>query len=218
MIDFHNLLPRIAEKIQKEPDKLSVYEDYYAVSCEALKEDTKFGVKNLKWLSGRMSDLVPRLAGTNLSLAKDAMNLHRNTLRAAALDDFDSYLLFVEWNREPAKKFYVPRRAILKQVVDELQALADDELDILGISMPPGTGKTTLAIFYLTWLAGKYPDAPMLTGSHSNSFVRGTYDECLQSFLQVATMPCLWSSAQVFTTTAALVRLRTRRAARWDLP
>jgi predicted phage terminase large subunit-like protein len=46
--------------------------------------------------------------------------------------------------------------------------------------MPPGTGKSTLAIFYLTWLAGKYPDAPMLTGSHSNSWVRGAYDECLR--------------------------------------
>ena len=44
----------------------------------------------------------------------------------------------------------------------------------------PGSGKTTLAIFYLTWLAGKYPNKPMLTGSHSNSFVRGVYDECLR--------------------------------------
>jgi predicted phage terminase large subunit-like protein len=48
------------------------------------------------------------------------------------------------------------------------------------IYSPPGVGKTTLAIFFLTWLAGKEPDKPMLTGSHSNSFLRGVYDECLR--------------------------------------
>ena len=106
--------------------------------------------------------------------------LHKRILLAAAKDDFDSFLQYVEWNRDPEKKFYMPRRIVLKQVVDALQELADDELDLLAISMPPGSGKTTLAIFYLTWLAGRIPDKPMLTGSHSNAFVRGVYDECLR--------------------------------------
>ena len=45
------------------------------------------------------------------------------------------------------------------------------------VSMPPGTGnKTGLAIFYLTWLAGKRPDLPILGGSHSNSFLQGVYE------------------------------------------
>ena len=61
-----------------------------------------------------------------------------------------------------------------------LQELAEGKLDVLAISMPPGVGKTTLAIFFLTWLAGRFPDKPMLTGSHSNSFLRGVYDECLR--------------------------------------
>ena len=84
------------------------------------------------------------------------------------------------WRRDPDKKFYPPRRKVLKQVVAALQELSDDKLDLLAISMPPGSGKTTLAIFYLTWLAGKNPNEPMLTGSHSNSFIRGVYDECLR--------------------------------------
>jgi len=86
----------------------------------------------------------------------------------------------VEWDREPAKKFYMPRRRALKRVADGMQELEDGNLELLAVSLPPGTGKTTLAIFYLTWLAGKYPDSPILTGSHSNSFIRGTYDECLR--------------------------------------
>lgn len=69
-------------------------------------------------------------------------------------------------------------------MVDALQELADDKLDLLAVSLPPGSGKTTLAIFYLTWLGGKIPNEPMLTGSHSNSFVRGVYDECLRILTQ----------------------------------
>jgi predicted phage terminase large subunit-like protein len=98
----------------------------------------------------------------------------------AAPHHFESFLLYIESNREPSKKFYPPRRKVLKQVVDALQELEDDKLDLLAISLPPGSGKTTLAIFYLTWLSGKHSDEPMLTGSHSNSFVRGVYDECLR--------------------------------------
>lgn len=58
--------------------------------------------------------------------------------------------------------------------------LADDKLDLLAVSMPPGSGKTTLAIFFLTWLGGRIPNEPILTGSHSNSFIRGVYDEVLR--------------------------------------
>jgi predicted phage terminase large subunit-like protein len=123
---------------------------------------------------------MPTMATVNKAEIGLLYALHKQVLLAAAPYDFDSFLLYVEWNREPSKKFYAPRRKQLKIVVDALQDLSDDKLDLLAISMPPGTGKSTLAIFYLTWLAGKYPDAPMLTGSHSNSWVRGAYDECLR--------------------------------------
>lgn len=106
--------------------------------------------------------------------------LHKSVLLAGAPHNFHMYLLYVEWIRSPEKKFYPPRRKVLKQIVDALQELADDELDLLAVSLPPGCGKTTLAIFYLTWLGGRNPNEPMLTGSHSNSFVRGVYDECLR--------------------------------------
>lgn len=177
------LLLKIAQKIKKDPSDLQAREDLYQVAHEALKDDRETGIRYLKELSQDLTERVPEAArGGELDRARDLMTLHRKTLKALAQDDFDSYLLFVEWDRPPRRKFYAPRRKILKQVVDALQDLADDKLDVLGISMPPGVGKTTLAIFYLTWLAGKYPDSPILTGSHSNSFVRGTYDECLRIF------------------------------------
>ena len=112
--------------------------------------------------------------------AEKYRQLYKKTLLMAAPVDFDSYCQYLEWNREPNKRFYLPRRKQLKPVAMALQELAEGKLDVLAISMPPGVGKTTLAIFFLTWLAGRFPDKPMLTGSHSNSFLRGVYDECLR--------------------------------------
>ena len=112
--------------------------------------------------------------------AEKYRQLYRKTLLLAAPTDFDSYCQYLEWARDPNKRFYLPRRKQLKVVADALQELAEGKLEVLAISMPPGTGKTTLAIFALTWLSGRNPDMPILTGSHSNSFLRGVYDECLR--------------------------------------
>ena len=112
--------------------------------------------------------------------AEQFRQLYKKTLLMAAYEDLDSYIQYIEFAREPSKRFYLPRRKQLRPLVTELQRLANGELDLLAISMPPGVGKTTLAIFFLTWLAGKDPDKPMLCGSYSNSFLRGAYDECLR--------------------------------------
>ena len=112
--------------------------------------------------------------------AEKYRQLYKKTLLMAAPVDFDSYCQYLEFGREASKRFYLPRRKQLKPVATALQELAEGKLDVLAISMPPGVGKTTLAIFFLTWLAGKEPDKPMLTGSHSNSFLRGVYDECVR--------------------------------------
>lgn len=94
--------------------------------------------------------------------------------------DFDSYLRYMEKDRAFEKSFYAPRRKQLKPLVDALQDLADGKLELLTISLPPGVGKTTMALFYLSWLAGRHPEQPILTGSHSASFVSGTYGEILR--------------------------------------
>ena len=179
-MDIKELARTISGKIIEEPSEYRAYEDYYNVCKQMMKESLRTGVAGMKWLCERISENMEGVLTADVNAGRQLTGIHRGALLAAAPWDFDSYLQFVEWNREPEKKFYMPRRKVLKMVVDALQDLSDDRLDLLAISMPPGTGKSTLAIFYLTWLAGKYPDAPMLTGSHSNSWVRGAYDECLR--------------------------------------
>lgn len=179
-MDLKVLGSKIFSAIQKDPFGYQAYEDYYGIMRTMLPVEKGEAVAGLKWLSETISERMGALVQRDLDLGRKMMGLHRRVLLAAAPWDFDSYMLFVEWNREPSKKFWPPRRRTLKPIAEDMQALADDKLDLLAISLPPGAGKSTLAIFYLTWLAGKYPDDPILTGSHSNSWIKGAYDECLR--------------------------------------
>ena len=93
--------------------------------------------------------------------------------------DFDAYMLYVEKNRDPEEQYYLPRRRQLHWLVQKMQRLLDDEIDILSISMPPGTGKTTLGEFFMSFVMGHYPNTPNLMSSHSGYMTRMFYDAVL---------------------------------------
>lgn len=105
--------------------------------------------------------------------------LHKKSLLFAAPHHLDAYLMYIEFNREPSKKFYLPRRKVLKVIVDDLQDLEDGKLDFLSISLPPRVGKTTLGCFFMTWLMGKYPDKANVMSGHSDKLTEGFYREVL---------------------------------------
>lgn len=178
------IIDSIKAYAKQNPTEAQVYEDWFQAVVnlrDALPQDKRFDAYKY---SGELRSVCAAMMGkmkTGEDVAK-VYDIISRTYLFEAKDVFDSYCIYLEWNRAPEKKFYQPRRKVLKTVANALQDLADDRLDLLAISMPPGCGKTALAIFYLTWLAGRNPDEPMLTGSHSNSFVRGVYDECLRIF------------------------------------
>lgn len=178
---METLLKKIFQNLKKGNSR-EIYEDAYLMCKRCINSDLDhdLGIKYGLKLSAKIEEAIKK-SGSEEEIMS-LYHLHEKTLLLLAPYDFESYLLYVEWDREPSKKFYPPRRKALKQVVEALQDLADDKLDLLAISMPPGSGKSTIAIFYLTWMAGRVPNEPMLTGSHSNSFVRGVYDECLRIF------------------------------------
>lgn len=174
------ILDRIKKEIETNLDNVQAYEDYYHICKADIFEDKYRVISQLKWLSDEIEKNISEI-GDNEKMLR-LYRIHKRVLLVLAPWNFDSYMLYVEWERDPDKKFYVPRREALRDVVDALQDLADDKLDILGVSLPPGVGKSTLAMFYLTWIAGRDPNKPALTGSHSNAFIRGIYDECLRVF------------------------------------
>ena len=179
-------------KYSKEFRKVKEYiesssEDYnaYRLAVTLCKNRIEAGEYEWHWINSEVRELIldgierMHAAGRLLDVRRmDA--LYYQSMLIDAPVDFDSYCLYIEHQRDPKKQFYLPRREKLLPIVQSLQKLIDGDLDLLGISLPPGVGKTTLAIFLLTWVAGRWPDEPNLTGSHSNAFVRGVYDECLR--------------------------------------
>lgn len=95
---------------------------------------------------------------------------------------FDSFCIYIEKDRAPEKQFYLPRRKQLLVCTNALQELEQRDIELLAISMPPGTGKTTLAEFFLAWTSGRNPLLPNLIGSHNNAFLGGVYGEMLRIF------------------------------------
>lgn len=178
------IIDSIKAYAKQNPSEAQVYEDWFQAVVnlrDALPQDKRFDAYKY---SGELRSVCAAMM-SKMKTGEDVAKVYdiiSRTYLFEAKDVFDSYCIYLEWNRAPEKKFYQPRRKVLRTVANALQDLADDRLDLLAISMPPGCGKTALAIFYLTWLAGRNPDEPMLTGSHSNSFVRGVYDECLRIF------------------------------------
>lgn len=104
--------------------------------------------------------------------------LYWKTMKAEAPYWFDSYLLYLEKKRDKKDKFYEPKRKQLNKhgLIQAMQDLEDDKLDILSISMPPGTQKTTLEKFFASWIIGRHPDDFSLFFSHSGDITRMFYD------------------------------------------
>lgn len=90
----------------------------------------------------------------------------------------DSFFRYIEKNREPRERFYMPRRQQLMKIglIDALQGMIDDKYDILCISMPPGTGKTSIEKFFHAGVIGWYPECFNLFYSHSGDITRMYYD------------------------------------------
>lgn len=77
--------------------------------------------------------------------------LRWDVLKWEAPELLDSYCLYIERNRKPKERFYLPRRKTLIKVVDLLQRLEDDELDEAFIHMPARVGKTQMITLGTSW-------------------------------------------------------------------
>lgn len=122
-------------------------------------------------------DTLIEMLSDNRSQTFTCMDLYRRALLFDAPHNFDAFCQYMEINREDERQFYVPRRPQLLQIANHMERLERKELEHLGISMPPGTGKSELALFYLAWIGGREPDLANLTVSHSHSIIKLMHSE-----------------------------------------
>ena len=142
--------------------------------------------------------LVARQKANDLAAkgSMEAYEIVKNAYLWLAPRDFDSYMIYLEWNRKPRERFYLPRRKQLMVAVRALQKLADDELDELFLSMPPRVGKTTLLMFYISWQIGRNSELSNLYCAYSDTITQAFYN----GILEVLNDPTTYTWHEIFPT------------------
>ena len=181
-----NLILR--EKIKKvvieKPYEYQAYEDYYGINKVLMNDENAVdgivvGVEGLLFESDLIASRMPRIVTEDLELGRKLLALHKRVLRALAPHDFDSFLQYLEWNREPDKRFYLPRRRTLMPIVKAFQEVADGKVDLLTVSQPKRTGKTTLGLMFVLFRAGHHPMGSSICSGAGNDLVKSFYNGCL---------------------------------------
>lgn len=106
-----------------------------------------------------------------------ALLLYKKCLLFDAPFYLDEAIRYAEFDRPPKKRFYEPRRMVLKQVVDGMQDLEERKIKRLLVKLPPGTGKTTLAEFFMVWSGNRRPEQSIFGSSHNSEFLKGVWSE-----------------------------------------
>lgn len=192
-LELQNAIKNYENYIQAHGIDEQVINAYVDASTVAIKteKDIPYGLQITK----RAKEIIEQFCiknsgGTIFDLEEYAfeheqsyelINKYYEVLLLEAPHLFHSYLLYLEKNREESERFYQPKMKQLNKhgLIQAMQDLEDDKLDLLSISMPPGTQKTTLEKFFCSWIIGRHPKDYSLFFSHSDDITRMFYDGVL---------------------------------------
>ena len=91
--------------------------------------------------SAEIRDEARKILASSMGNTGKLLELDKRSLLFDAPHNFDAHCQYMEIKREDDRKFYYPRRPQLLQIAKHLERLERGELELLGVSLPPGTGK-----------------------------------------------------------------------------
>ena len=175
---YEQIAESIYAKMRAERDVLlspSPHDDLYQLAVNLRAIDKK-AAHELNMHSRRALNAAMKWTEHSEAL----YDIYKRSLLMDAPDYLDEYLLFMESDRPVQDRFYQIRRPVLKQMVDAIQKLHDDELDEVVLDLPPRTGKTTLVAASTPWFMGSRPANPNLYSSYSDTITRSFYNAVLE--------------------------------------
>lgn len=176
-MEYFKLADSIQRVIERSPLDRAPYSDLFSCCRSWEQEDLQAAHAVSRWLRERSQSA---LAACNPKDAEFFFDLYKRTLLFDAPHDFDSFLLYMEINRKPDKKFYAPRRHYLKPIVQGYQDVLDGKLRLLTISLPKRAGKSQLGINFINLLSGRRPDRASLMEGTGDGLVNSFYKGCLE--------------------------------------
>lgn len=169
-----------------------VIENYVNAATVAIKteSDIEYGLKiteRIKTLIDQKSRDVSGVGFWDLehyAQDNDIQNVtliekYYETLKLESYHKLESFMFYMEKNRNWKKRFYYPRRKTLHIVTEDLEDLENRKIKFYGLSMPSRTGKSTTCIFFLAWIAMRKPNSHTAMGGHSGILAKGFYKELM---------------------------------------
>ena len=141
-----------------------------ARACRDIRKDPR-AVPTMIRVNSRLEAIIPQYFPKDEEMAK----IYWDCMRDDAVYRFEKFMLYMERKRPEREQFYKPRRNPLYHVVKGIQALADDELDELFITLPPRVGKTQIIKFAMVWWGGRNPELSNLYSAFSDKITTGFY-------------------------------------------
>ena len=178
-------LERIERYVDRYPDDPSAYSDAVAVFKGHIDAGETEWHKYNREFRKRISGAVRRLAERGAQCELIRMNdLYYKSLLLDAPVDFDAFMLYLEKNRNPEDRFYLPRRKVLRPIVAAFQDVADGKLDLLTVSQPKRTGKTTVGTWFVLFRAGQSPNGSSVCSGAGDMLVKSFYSGMLEVLQQ----------------------------------
>ena len=155
--------------------------DAFAVIRQIWNEDRPYALQMRKNLNVKIArELKKEMQKGNKDAAQRLDDLNKEVFIFSAQDYFEDFMFALEWNRPPRERFYMPRRRVLRPLVNALQDLSDNNLDELFLSMPPRVGKSTMVMFYLLWNMCRDPERSNLYVSYSDIITNAMYSGLME--------------------------------------
>lgn len=194
-INDHKRIASFSKLLKENPKDIRLAEALLSACANATaKDDGSYETKTVEAEYAFKKGMeVYNACLFNAANARDIDNkrkwlvLTKSSLLFLAHKYFDSFMLYLEFDRRPDKRFYAPRKSQLKPIVEGFQDVADGKIDLLTVSQPKRTGKTTLGLMFVIWRAGLYPDKSCLLAGRGDALVKSFYDECLNIMQDKAT-------------------------------
>jgi len=176
-MDYLKIAENIQRAIAAHPLDVSAYKDLVDL-CQGWETEDFHAAHDMNLEARKLC-----AAGLHRCSGEDARKLYdiwQGSLLFDAPHKFDAFMLYLELDRKPEKRFYAPRRHYLKPMVQGFQDVLDGKLKLLTISMPKRAGKSQTGINFVNMISGKYPDRSTLMEGTGDDLVKSFYNGCLE--------------------------------------
>jgi predicted phage terminase large subunit-like protein len=172
----YNLLSNNIKKHISLHDSSS-FIDFFSMCLDWEKENFELAHSENKWLREMVMLELETCNPKDIDLI---YSVYRKSLLFDAKHDFDAYMQYVELDRPISKKFYLPRRHYLKDVVKGYQDILDGKIRLLTVSMPKRSGKSQVEINFACMMSGKNPNGSSLIEGTGDALVNSFHNGCLE--------------------------------------